>query len=332
MANPFKHSISAIKIVKADLSRIKNIINWIVNIVFVGYCVYWIVANLDSIPYIVIYSLILSLTVASFFIEPKLKPKEDDERKTKRLKKRQRILVLSILRSLKYVFKASAIGVAIYEICTTNSSDMAIIATIASGLVLLLQVIYDFAALLANKYFDMLQIAIEEDIRTSRTLRFVLRMTDKNLLKELKEDKKTYTESELKILEELENEGKPKESQMDKELKQSYDSCKAQAVKMIDNKKEKKRLFKKVKALELPMEVDTFQEVPNLVSFVKQSGKRKGDSISKENAENALASLIYIVDENDKSKESKNYSNQQLVLRNTIEQIDDEYTDFVKCK
>lgn len=340
MANPFKHSISAVKIIKNDLSRIKKIINYAVNIVFVSYCLYLIFSNLDSIPYIVIYSLILAITIATFFIEPKLKSKEDDERKTKRLKKKQRIFVMLILRSLKYVCKAIAIVIAVYEIATSASvSDLSIIATIVSGIILLLQIIYDFVVLLVERYLDILQIAIEEDIRSSKTLQFVIRFANKDYVDLLKEDKKTYTENELKILETLENfengKEKVKAIPVSKEIQRAYDSCKDEAAKVLQNKKKEKALFKKVQSLELPKDINEFQEVPSLVSFVKSYKKKKYDFISEEKATSALASLIYLTKKNDlipDSNKNFGYMDDQVILKKSLNEIDAEYTQFLDYK
>lgn len=336
MANPFKHSTAAIKIIKNDLSKIKTIINYVVNIIFVAYCLYFIFSNLDSAPYIIVYSFILCITVATFLLEPKFKSKDEDERKLKRLKKKQRRIVFFFLKSFKYICKAAALIIAVFEISTAPTSDLAIIATILSGIVLILQIIYDFVILLVNRYLDILQIAIEEDLRSSKTLQFFVRFANKDIIKELKEDRKTYTDDELRILEELENEGKGKEKvkaiPVNKELQNAYDSCKSEAKDILNNRKREKTLFKKLRTTELPNDINEFKEVPSLISFVKSYKKRKYSFISEEKAASALASLIYITKKNDLIPDSdKNfgYMDDQVILKKSLDEIDEEYKQFL---
>lgn len=338
MANPFKHSLSAIKIIKNDLMRIKKIFNYVVQVLFMAYFLYLIFTNLDSLPYIIIYSLILALSIAAFFIEPFFKNKEDDERQTKRLKKKQRRIYTFILHSSKYILKLAAIGVAIYEIATTNASEIYVIATIASGIILIMQVAYDFIVLLANRYMDIFQLAIEEDIRSSKTLQFALHVSHhKDLVKELREDKKTYTDDELKILELLENEGEEKKEKVkalpvNKELNNAYLRCKKEATRVLENKKEEKALFKKVNSLSLPEDVEEFKNVPSMISFVKSYKKKKHSYISEEKATSALASLIYLTKKDDlipDSNKAFGYVDDQAIMKKSLDEMGDEYTKFL---
>lgn len=337
MVNPFKHSVSAIKIIKNDLLKIKKIINIVVQIVFFAYCLYLIFSNLDSIPYIITYSLILLISIVSIIIEPRFRTKEGDDRKEKRLKKKQRRIVGIILRGSKYLCKLVAIIVAIIEISTSAASDLSILATIGSSVLLLIQIIYDFVVLLVNKYIDILQIAIEEDIRSSKMLQFALGFANKKYVKDIKEDEKTYTEDERKILELLENDGQEEKKErikavpVNKELQNAYLSCKKEASSILENKKEKKALFKKVNSLELE---DGFDDIPSIIEFAKAYKNKKYTYISEEKASSAVAGLLFLSkkDELPISKDDEQCSNCKLIIKKSLEEMGDEYNKFLEDK
>ena len=88
--------------------------------------------------------------------------------------------------------------IAVYEISSHGSSDLSILATIGSGILLLIQVFVDSIVLLVNRYVDLLQLALEEDVRSSKLIQFVLNFNHKDYVNELKEDQKTYTEEEAR--------------------------------------------------------------------------------------------------------------------------------------
>lgn len=229
----------------------------------------------------------------------------------------------------------AAIGVAIYEIATAGASELSIIATIGSCAVLILQVAYDFIVLLVNRYIDILQLAIEEDVRSSKLLQFALNFYHKDYVKELKEDKKTYTDDELKIIELLEN-GEKKEKvkavPVNRELQNAYMRCKKEATHVLENKKEKKALFKKVNALTLPDDVEEFKNVPSLISFVKSYKKKKHDYISEESTTSALASLIYLTKKDDlipDNNKAFGYLDDQAIMKKSLDEMGDEYTKFL---
>ena len=89
---------------------------------------------------------------------------------------------------MKYICKLVAILIAVYEISSHGSSDLSILATIGSGILLLIQVFVDSIVLLVNRYVDLLQLALEEDVRSSKLIQFVLNFNHKDYVNELKED------------------------------------------------------------------------------------------------------------------------------------------------
>lgn len=113
----------------------------------------------------------------------------------------------------------AALIVAIVEISLQGATDLSIISTIVSGIILILQIIFDSIAMLATRYANMLQLAVEEDIRTSKTIQFVLKFNHKDYLNELNEDRKSYTEDELDLLHKLETLEKDEEEKEERSFK-----------------------------------------------------------------------------------------------------------------
>ena len=185
MANMFSHSLAALKFIKNELNSIKKVINIIVQIVFFLYCLYLIFSNFDSLAYIIIYSLILIFTILTFIIEPFYKSDIYESKAIKRLKRKERKIIVLLLKSLKYLCKMAALIVAIVEISLQGATDLSIISTIVSGIILILQIIFDSIAMLATRYANMLQLAVEEDIRTSKTIQFVLKFNHRITLTSL---------------------------------------------------------------------------------------------------------------------------------------------------
>lgn len=346
MAKTLNHTLSAIRIIKRELSKIKKVLNIGVQIAFVLYCLYLIFSNFDSLPYIIIYSFVLVLSLVTTMIEPFYKIDENDQKNVKRQKKKHKRVVFIFIKSLKYLFKLVAISIAIYEIATKGATDLSILATIGSGVLLLIQVIYDSITMLVNRYMDLLQIAVEEDIRGSKMMQFVLNFNHKDYVQELKDDEKTYTDEEKKLLWLLENADRLEEEKKNNKIKVKatpvnkdmlilFSDLKRQASSMLESKKERKKFIKEMDELQVPTNIKEYEKVPSLVEFVKSYKKKKFSYIDQDKASSAAASLIYIAKKKDIAKEKDKHfdeSDDQVIIKKSLEDVNQELNQFNKEK
>ncbi len=337
MANTFSHSLSAFKLIKGELNKLKKILNVVVQLVFVAYCLYLIFSNLDSLAYIIIYSLIFVLTIFTFIIEPVYKIDIDDNKAIKRLKRKERKVVLLFIKSLKYICKMSSIVVAIIEIALQGATDLSIIATIVSGIILIVQIIFDVIVLLVNRYMNILQLAIEEDIRSSKKLQFFLKFSHKDYLDELNEDRETYTEDELAILEKLANIDKVQEEErrkklektpLDEELLKKYSSFKEKARSLLNDKKGFKSLLKQTEKAKFDDSNPEYKQIPNLIEFLKSYKKKEYVYINEDNASIVGGTLLYLEDKDKENDPKKD----QIIINKCIGEISAEYNEFLEEK
>lgn len=341
MANPLSHTLSAVRIIKRELSKIKKILNIVVQSIFLVYFLYLIFSNLDSLSYVIIYSIILSVSLASILIEPVYKIDTNDEKSVIRSKKKQRRIALMCLKSMKYVCKLVAILIAIYEIVTHGATDLSILATIGSGILLLIQVIFDSIVLLVNRYVDLLQLALEEDIRSSKLIQFALNFNHKDFVNELKEDEKTYTEEEKRIIymlenadrleEEKQNKKKIKAIPVNKEIVELFSKLKKDATHVLENKKERKKLIKEAEKLSFPENSEESKKIPPLISFLKSYQKKDHPEVKKDKAASATASLLYLTKKEEIEKEKGKpflKEDDQAMLKQTYEEISPDLETF----
>ena len=337
MANMFSHSLAALKFIKNELNSIKKVINIIVQIVFFLYCLYLIFSNFDSLAYIIIYSLILIFTILTFIIEPFYKSDIYESKAIKRLKRKERKIIVLLLKSLKYLCKMAALIVAIVEISLQGATDLSIISTIVSGIILILQIIFDSIAMLATRYTNMLQLAVEEDIRTSKTIQFVLKFNHKDYLNELNEDRKSYTEDELDLLHKLETLEKDEEEKrrkklqdtpIDRDLMDKYSSFKEKARSLIANKKDFKSLLKQTEKFKFNEKNPDYKQIPNLLDFLRSYKKKHYPYIKEEHASTVAGTLLYL---EDKEKDD-DMKKDQIIINKCIKEIDTEYKLFLSSK
>ncbi len=337
MANMFSHSFAALKFIKNELNSIKKIINIIVQIVFFVYCLYLIFSNFDSLAYIIIYSFILVFTILTFIIEPFYKSDIYDNKAIKRLKRKEGKIVVISLKSLKYLCKMAAIIVAIIEIALVGATDLSIISTILSGVILIVQIIFDSIVMLATRYADMLQLAIEEDIRSSKTIQFVLKFNHKDYLNELKEDRKSYTKDELELLHKLETLEKDEEEKrrkklqdapLDNELMEKYASFKEKAHQLLTNKKDFKTLLKQTEKTKFSSKNPDYKQIPNLLEFLRSYKKKHFPYIKEEHASTVAGTLLYLEDKEKDDDPKKD----QIIINKCIKEIEPEYNLFLASK
>ncbi len=341
MANPLSHTLSAVRIIKRELAKIKKILNIVVQVLFLVYFLYLIFSNLNSLSYVIIYSLILSVSLASILIEPVYKIDTNDEKSVIRSKKKQKRIALLFLKSMKYICKLAAILIAVYEISTHGSSDLSILATIGSGTLLLIQIFVDSIVLLVNRYVDLLQLALEEDIRSSKLIQFALNFNHKDYVNELKEDEKTYTDEEKRIIYMLENADRLEEEKQNKkkiraipvskETLELFSKLKKEATPVLENKKERKALIKKAEKLSFLEDSEENKKTSLLVSFLKSFFKKADSKTKTDAAVAATACLLYLTKKEEIEKESGKSLSQEddlSILKQTYAEASPELESF----
>lgn len=275
-------------------------------------------------------------------IEPFYKIDESDQKSVKRHKKKHKRIVFIFIKSLKYLFKLVAISIAIYEIASQGATDLSILATIGSSVLLLIQVIYDSITMLVNRYMDLLQIAVEEDIRSSKAIQFFLNFNHKDYVQELKDDEKTYTDEEKKLLWLLENADRLEEEKKNNKIKVKatpvnkdmlilFSDLKRQASSILNNKKEKKKFLKEIDVMEVPTNIKEYEKIPSLIEFIKSYNKKKFKYIDEDKASSAAASLIYLNKKKEISKEKDRHfdeSDDKVIIKKSLEDVNLELAQF----
>ena len=91
-----KHTMASIDIIKSQLSKILKWLSIIVSIIFVAYYAYLIYINLDSVFYIVAYSVLLAASVSAFICEIALsRPNKYDSKLVKKIKTKQKAAMIT---------------------------------------------------------------------------------------------------------------------------------------------------------------------------------------------------------------------------------------------
>ena len=139
-----------------------SIILFIVFTLFYGYQIY---AHIDSVVFIVVYSLLIVIhTLAFIFAKTsKVKGETHAERYEQRRAIRNRKRVFKII---KLSINALAIIWNVIEIFTSKVSDLRIMIVIISAVLLFAQILMEIILSLLISYFDNFRIAIIEDIKS----------------------------------------------------------------------------------------------------------------------------------------------------------------------
>lgn len=281
-----KNTLAAISIIQRQLKKTIKIVDIVIQISFILYYGFLIFSNIDHIGYLVLYSIMTAISITVFILSFVLSKKKENENhiETERRKSRNK-LIKNIFKYIKYAIKLTVIIIAFYEIATVDNSSTKIILTVISIILLIIQIILDFAVMLLLRWIDYLKIAIKEDIESSSILKlggpsklfhnFTSKMADKM------EGVEKYTEKEKNILSDIEEEKSIQEqNKKDKKKRSLHDNItriKASmrsnyVLKKTDKEKIDKEYFKrKEKALST---IKSNKKIQSIIKKAKEDIKK----------------------------------------------------------
>ena len=168
--NFFIHTRSSIDRINRQLKVMRYLFSFSSSVLFILYYVYLIVIHLDSIPYLITYSVLLGVSVLLFFINLYFLLKKGKSRLEKRLNiERKRRWMLS-LRIAKALIRIATISLAGYDLLTNGGSDLELISFILSILVFVVNIVINIIIEITLRDIDMLKLSFEMDIEQSKIL------------------------------------------------------------------------------------------------------------------------------------------------------------------
>lgn len=296
-----KHTMASIDIIKSQLSKILKWLSIIVSIIFVAYYAYLIYINLDSVFYIVAYSVLLAASVSAFICEIALsRPNKYDSKLVKKIKTKHKKTASLVINIVKYCAKLFTIGLALYEVIRYDHSRMEIISLIGSTLFLGIQIIFEFVIHLVNKYIDYIRLGVELDMSDSGIVQALNYKKTLSKTADRLEGIEIYSEDEKEIIANIKAEVKINEEINKAELennkgriinavkvnlfgnkkadekatKKEYERCKVEAVDVINGSKVDAVLLKTKDYLDNssldPKDVKSISDLASLAyNFVK---------------------------------------------------------------
>lgn len=198
-----KHSTTTYKLILHELTTFKKILNIVIQSVFLAYYIYLICTHTDNIPYIVCYSMLLGVLVASAIIEFIMRGKDDESKNEKKKRKHNKRIADLIIKIVKYVAKVGTIVLAVIDIVMNTGTDLAIILVALSTTLLVVQIIMDIVFYFLRRYFTMMYYAVKMDLEQSEGVQYVTglyrQMKGEEAPQEIEEP--YLTESEKKTIE-----------------------------------------------------------------------------------------------------------------------------------
>ncbi len=245
----YKHTLALLEKIKDDLSKIAYIIRIVVQVVRILYYGLAIYRHYDSIPYLVIYCVLLFVTLLVFAEHLYYHNNEKEEDAKAKHRKRH-----TALKIIGIVDKTALLIVSLIPILQGKATDFDKVRTLFVFLLLLIQLVFLSVSYLANKYRKWLKEAIELDYKESLLTKspssafsdklhdFARNLTGQKKNTELEADLEgRIEESETRRKEKKKEEKRSRKAQRKKDLSRifSYYSDKRKEKKISDQNIEK---------------------------------------------------------------------------------------------
>lgn len=258
----YKHTLALYQKVRDDLAKIGFIINCVVQFFLLLYYSYAVYRHMDSIVYIILYSVLIAISTG-LFVEEVIY--HFHSKKGKGKKKKHKV-THGLLKILSIIDKITLLVLAIIPIAEGKSSDFDKICTIALAILLLAQIAYLFFSFLFDKYLSLLKVALQLDYQESSLPGMV--ETFSHPVDKIHSKFHDFTEGI---------------SGRKKEPSTTDDDFLKERVDRIEEERRKKEALKEEEELNHKKErKETFhQDVRNLFSFVRKGGIHKSILSSK---------------------------------------------------
>lgn len=136
------------------IGKTAKTINIVVQIVFLGYFGYEIYKNINNIPFLICYSILLVLALASFIAD--LSKKQGKTKGVKQFKK--------VLKWFKYPTRIALLGFNIYDKVVYGHTELEMVMLIVSGALIGFNFVVDLIVAFVNEYVKMLDYSFNKDI------------------------------------------------------------------------------------------------------------------------------------------------------------------------
>lgn len=203
-----KHTMSRINRIKSDLLKVLSVISCISMMFFLTYYVYLVSKNLYEKVYLVTYSILILVIILLFVVEFLVKEDKKLLKTERRLIAEKKRRSKNIIKLVKFLVKAFLVIIAMYETFTNFSLSLSNIFNIFSLVLLVLQIIFEFAIRYIIKQIDYFRLSMELDLEASSIL--VKKIMKKlNPMKSLEDDVvelnnvKKYSNQEEKFIKDI---------------------------------------------------------------------------------------------------------------------------------
>lgn len=213
----FDNLISSIAKIKRDIKKVALIFDILVQVIFLIFYGYQVFKHLNALPYLIIYSILLVVSLAYFVIHCILISKQ-----SKASKKIDKKVIKPIFKLIKVLLQLAGLVVSLIEAVTTTLPGLTIFFTAMSAVMLIINFLVYICVWYINKTIDRLIVSFKMDREKNTIL--------KTLTKDNGPDAEDapISEEEMKIRAEIEkntdefysdNPTKMKERQKDKNKK-----------------------------------------------------------------------------------------------------------------
>lgn len=360
-----KHTRAVFEKIKKELSAFLIIVSIVSMIAFSVYYGYLIYNNLESIIHLIAYIILFALVIISFIVELVLKTKKTDKRKEKREKKERKRIITIFTKSLKYLAKGSTIILALIGLKNISEIEMSLVLTIASSLLLLIQLLSEFVISFVNRYIDYFMLSLQMDLDESFVGKFVFKedrklrkleekiydakgespyttqeirikdMIKENANKLKKENKEEYKSTIQKYKQELKEQNRINISiKRQEKILAKYNVSVNEAKSIIDiPEKIDEYLIKASKLLsKMPEDKQSLQYIPIFISVISHYIKGDYRDFSIKSILALLGLIIYYVSPFDIIPDSLpviGYLDEAFLVEKCLEQVDDELEKFM---
>lgn len=220
MSKPkFPLTTASLSLILKELKAIFKITNIIIQVLLITFYGWMIYQHINNYALLACFSLLTLVSLIAFTLELILESSIDKEeetvnkRKIRKASKRQRRLIFGIT---KYVARITILVFVIIEIVKYGGSDLKIIATILSAVLIIVNVLVDVITYLVQRYILMIRLGFYTDMQTGGIVHGLIRRFTKDII-DYDEGLGELTESEKEIILSLEKEAARKELEKDKD-------------------------------------------------------------------------------------------------------------------
>ena len=163
----YKHTISVIKKLKSSIKKGIYIGDIIIQVLFILYYAYCLYTRIDSLLWIIIYSILIVVS-SLFFVYTLLSKNKTENLYSKPNRKKINLIV----KNIKYLIRGFIIGYNVYLIATTE--EVLVIQTLLTALSIflyVLQIVCQVATHVLAKYLDLITESIRWDFEESDLLK-----------------------------------------------------------------------------------------------------------------------------------------------------------------